>query len=311
MGEISGEAKGAPILLYLHIPKAGGTTLSSCIRDQLGTAEQTRSEEHPDKPGRCLFHYGIYYYPGGYSENPEPRIAPYLRRALARKDLRAVTGHFWFGIHKYIPGRWAYTTILRDPVERTVSLYSRMAEQTSAHNAPYAGASLENFVRNPPPRAADNDQTRRIAGGEPEPGQCTRAMLDRAKDNLRRHFQVVGVTERFDETLMLLKHEFGWTKSLRYYPGNQTRKRLATSSLGADSMDTIRARNEMDLELHQFAHVLLDEAVEARGPAFRGELASFQESQKKWVTEVAQRQAELTPEPELETPQVLERAPER
>ncbi|MEO5579030.1 MAG: hypothetical protein ABIR58_00110 [Gemmatimonadaceae bacterium] len=80
--------------------------------------------------------------------------------------------------------------------------------------------SLHDFVTNPPFREVDNDQTRRIAGEEPPLGRCTSAMFELAKQNLRRHFRVVGVTDRFDETLLLMKQAFGWTNSLCNYPSN-------------------------------------------------------------------------------------------
>jgi hypothetical protein len=284
-----------PVLLYLHIPKVGGTTLSNCIHYHCGAAEPHKAEADPDYPGTYMFHEGVYYFWKGFFKEPDLAVPEYVRRALAREDLRAVVGHFWFGFHQYVRGPWAYATMLRDPVERTVSLYAHLVEHGFPRPLPYGGMSLREFATNPPFREVDNDQTRRLAGEEPELGRCTRAMLGRAKENLRRHFRVVGVTERFDETLMLLKAAFGWTQSLRYYPRNQTRDRPATSSLPPDTADAIRGRNELDLELYRFAQELLEDAVASRGAAFRDELASFQASQREWLADVARQAAAGTP----------------
>ncbi len=207
---------GPPTLLFLHIPKVAGTTLSKCIQSQCASGERYKGEPDPEYPGKYMLHDGVYYYWRGFFKPPDLEVTPDVQRVLARDDLRAVVGPFWFGFHPYLSGPWKYATMLRDPVERTVSLYAHLVEHEFPQPLPYNGMSLHEFATNPPFREVDNDQTRRIAGEEPPLGGCTPAMLERAKQNLRRRFRVVGITERFDETLMLLKHAFGWTKSLCY-----------------------------------------------------------------------------------------------
>lgn len=39
-------------------------------------------------------------------------------------------------------------------------------------------------------------------------GKVTREMLEQAKENLMCHFKVIGLTERFDESMMLLRKDF-------------------------------------------------------------------------------------------------------
>jgi hypothetical protein len=245
-------------VLFLHIPKAGGTTLGEYVYNQARA---------PDDSDEGLLNAGVLFIPYGFFKEADLRVPEHIRPTLARTDLRAVVGHFWFGVHEHLRRPSTYVTLLRDPVERVVSLYHYLKLDERM--------SLDEFAAAPPFREADNDQVRRIAGADPEIGGCTRAMLDAAKENLRRHFSVVGVTERFDETLVLLNRRLGWTKEVGSWPRNVNPARRPTDSLPQSTVDAIRARHALDAELHRFANEWMDDAIAAEGPAFHDDVARY------------------------------------
>jgi hypothetical protein len=74
-------------------------------------------------------------------------------------------------------------------------------------------------------RDFDNGQVRRLCGDDFAFGACSPAHLARAKDNLSR-FAFTGLTERFDETVLLLASKLGWTSTL-YVPKLVNRHRAA------------------------------------------------------------------------------------
>ena len=280
-----------PIILYLHVPKTGGTTLRKVhIYNNYRTDDRYTAEAYRGKP---RLHDGIYYFPDGfYNSEPDLSVPEIVRRALGRKGLRAVTGHFCFGIHRHVTGPSTYITLLRNPVDRIVSLYYHIRRWANPDPGLHdeiisQGVSLDEFVTRFPLRELYNDQTRRISGREPEEGRRARLALNKAKVNLRQHFSVVGVTERFNETLILLRRSFGWTNDLRYYPKHVTRDRPSLDALPPSSVAAIMERNESDLELHRFAMELLDEAIASQDASFGDDLKRFESLNAEYVRTLA------------------------
>jgi len=263
------------VCLFLHIPKTAGTTLKACIYDHYAVRGCDGG----------WFHDGIYYFPYGFHKAKRPRFTPRVRAVLERDDLRAVTGHFWYGAHALIPRPSFYLTFLREPVDRVVSLYYHILgkESESLHDAIVSrDATLDEFVADFGCREVDNDQTRRIAGVEPPFGKCDAKTLERAKRNLRDRFAFVGITERFDESLIALKRLLDWPY-VSYFPELINRSRPSASAVAPATVALISQHNEYDLALYDYANELLDERVESSGDSFPDEVAGFRAANDAYI----------------------------
>jgi Galactose-3-O-sulfotransferase len=256
------QPRGGEVCLFLHIPKTAGTTLQNVIYQQYSV---------PGDNGN-MFYDGIYYFPYGFHKARRPGFTPVVREMFAREDLRAVTGHFWYGAHALIPRPCFYITLLREPVDRVTSLYH--------HITPHV--TLDEFATEFGCREADNDQTRRIAGAEPPYGRCSRDMLQLAKRNLRDRFAFVGTTDRFDESLIALKRLLGW-EYVFYLPILINRNRPPRSGLERETVSLISERNELDAALYGYAGQLLDERIALSGDAFHEEVARFRAENRSYI----------------------------
>jgi hypothetical protein len=96
-------------------------------------------------------------------------------------------------------------------------------------------------------------------------------MLEIAKRNIEESFAVVGLTERFDETLILLHETFGWSR-LHYVSANVAPRQAV--ELPDDVRNLIEEHNQLDIELYRHAGERFDEAIR-RYPTFDEELTRF------------------------------------
>lgn len=270
----------SPVLLYLHIPKAAGTTLSSLL------FEQMRSHDCPDA-GVHGFHSGVFYHPATFVKELDGASESLVRQALAHDGLRAVLGHFRFGLHASLSRPHRYVTMLREPVSRVRSLYEfqRLNERKYGKLGGVRlpdEVDLARYVLEPPYVEVDNGMTRRISGLSPPIGECTEAMLARAKANLREHFAVVGLAERFDESLILMSRLLGWPEVPFYYPKNVNTRSAEGTTLDPAVAELVRSRNAVDVELYRFATDLFAQQISDAGEEFLRRIREYQDRKQSW-----------------------------
>jgi len=269
-----------PILLFLHIQKTAGTTLEKYFYAAYDPGM-------PTVPGEDGYlNYGVYHYPGGFDKEDTAGL-PDLARILRRSDVQVAMGHFSFGVHAFQSRPASYVTMLRDPLERVISLGSHYLMWSDEDQKRSVSAEeLEQYLLHTMRTEFDNDQTRRVSGLEPEFGCCTASMLDQAKRNLREHFSVVGLTERFDESLILFKRVLAWSWDDVYYlPRLVNPRRPPLAALQPLVLDLIRGRNELDLELYRYAAALFERLVERQGPDFEGEVRQLESLREAHIRE--------------------------
>ncbi len=257
-----------PKLIFLHVPKTGGTTLRKILE----------REYEPEE----IFEF--------YNFGVETRIAHYGRLLEpARAAVRVLSGHLFYGVHEQVGEPPLYVTMLRDPVRRVMSLYRhRSTLPTQGFERVHAEEmGLEEFIHELRPVAADNGQVRMLSGVRGLPfGECTPELLEQAKRNIREHFALVLLTERFDESVLLLRRMFGW-KTPCYVRENVSTKRLRPEDRSASAIELIERHNRLDAELYRFAAALFHELVELQGESLRKELQEFQllnQSAGQWMS---------------------------
>jgi competence ComEA-like helix-hairpin-helix protein len=277
--------------LFLHIPKTAGSTLAALVRANYERAPSSARAEADDR---------VYTYYGGFSiDEALAPPTPDKLAALGRPTLRAVTGHFVFGLHRYVPHPTTYFSVLRDPVARVLSLYAHEAVWLhDRHGVVSCGLTLDEFVRQRS-REIDNGQIRRLCGLDFPIGRCSRKILTRTKDIIRRHFSFLGLTERFDETVLVLAGCLRWDEQL-VLPRLVNRHRKDLDPPLAATLADIAELNRYEIELYRFVEELFDEHVERMGPQFTHQLTELRARQADLAERLAREPVNLNTGTEAE-----------
>lgn len=262
----SPDTMNAKALVFQHVPKTAGSTLKWIIQRQY-PADRTVIIEGEEMLGE--FH--------AFMAQPED----------VRRRLLCLAGHIPFGVHRWLPQGARYITMLRHPVEWTLSFYAYIQRTPFFEQHPdfalFRGlrdAGLDNFVAFLERSNMVDMQTRMISGQIevidflPPYEPLKDDALECAKRNLRTSFECVGVAEHFDESLLLMKRRLGWRK-VHYRRLNVSKGGRGRAGLPPATLERILACHRRDVELHDEACRLLAAEVEAAGEDFQRELRRF------------------------------------
>ncbi|HSY60951.1 MAG TPA: sulfotransferase family 2 domain-containing protein [Cytophaga sp.] len=183
-----------------------------------------------------------------------------------KDEMKIVHGHFHFGIHECFSQKYTYITFVRSPIERVVSDYYYCRHNPLAHNYEFASKlSLKEYLQCDQITNIDNGQTRFIAGDKNILfGETSTAMLDKALKNLTEKFSFIGITEKFDESVVIVNRLFSWNKY--YYKSknvSQNKIKISIDELDEETMELLKERNNLDIKLYEYALRNHEEAKQA------------------------------------------------
>jgi hypothetical protein len=261
------------LLLFLHLPKTGGVTIADILARNFTTEEFLQVDLAETAPSAI----------GTWSHAAIERGLARLQAPAAAR-LRAVWGHFGHGVQACLPAPCAVVTLLRDPVDRVLSAYFYSDDPVwrgLERLKEYLGKSDYHV-------GFDNGMCRILSGraalDPTAPGpeattenfpRVTQADCDAAAENLDEYL-VVGTTDQFDQTLVVLGADLRWALSdLVYRPVNVTPSRLALADVPAELREKILAWNAYDAALVERARAHLARRIAAYRGDYQRDLSLF------------------------------------
>ena len=254
------------VLYFQHIPKTAGTTLTYFLDRQFA-----KDEIFPYKTD-------VKWWK---SEHFKEAVAQNKR--CGAQGYRFVRGHFGYCFHHEIPGQPIRITMLRNAVNRCVSVYGHFQnvyKKKAEKGRPYAhslynsGESLEVFLNGPNSEKAFNnkmvhmlavDADRRAIGreqlgaalvncvpGDVDLSAYKNQSLDILYQLAKKHldgFAFVGVQQYFQESMLMLAAMFHWRPLKTQKRFMVHRNRIHAKDVSPASIDALTALNQYDQQL--------------------------------------------------------------
>jgi len=248
-------------LMFMHIPKTGGMSMVASLASIWGSAIADFYVVSDKSPGAAF-------------------------DSLRNSNNAIYCGHFAFGLHEWLERPSYYISWLREPVARINSLYhyslaglesiklslnvskfsdKRLPDRTSStYYLDFTPWLLEesnpkNFFLSPSPEL-DNAMVRRFSGFGLDPNPCPDSALDLAKTNIEHYFSVVGLFERYPETLDLVARTFH-IPNLNEHHVNKGPSEEAIEPLDENIQKIIREMNRLDIELYEWVSDRFDQQL--------------------------------------------------
>lgn len=242
-------------VIFVHIPKTAGTSFARILRENYFLWDKRR-----------------VYWQDYQVTKPITEMTPEERRRLD-----VIHGHFPFGMHELLDSPFSYVTFLRDPVKRMLSFYNYILvtpEHYLHKQVAEQGMSIMEFFQSGMTKELDNLQVRMLQGDEHAIpyGEVGEEHLALAKKNVEEHFPVVGLTEYFDESVLMIRERL-WKLFPFYVRANQVKK--DKPYLDDELLQLILKQNRYDVELYQWAEARLRKQIEESGHGFPRRLENY------------------------------------
>ena len=245
------------LFIHLHIPKTGGTTLRDIIQRQY-QSEKILMIPKLDESEDIL------------KEVSTSQI----------NQLKLIQGHLKYGIHNHFHRRAKYFAIIRDPINRVLSTYYYvLSQKNNPQNLSTSNnqMTIYDYVQSGVNPFLINGQTQLISGKTgniDNPIIKSEELFSLAKENIANDFLFLGITEMFDETILILKNMLGW--HMPYYSiANRTKKKPNYDAVNPTIISFIKEHNQLDLKLYNITKTSLLNRIAEENDIFQNRINKF------------------------------------
>lgn len=207
------------MIVFLHIPKTAGSSFHFVLENNLGVSFCRTDHAQKRTFNQADLNFSKRVFPG----------------------LQGIGGHNLVAPLNLSSQNIFHMTFLREPLSRVLSNYQEKTIHRRLRGQPVL--DFEEALKTD--EELENLQVKLMAGS---------SNLDAAKNYLRQ-CQFVGLTEKFDLSLLVLQKSCPFPLDVRYKKSREQTDNRIRKQLEADprAMDLLREYNRLDMELYNFA----------------------------------------------------------
>lgn len=273
------------ILVNIHIGKTGGSTMNPILVKHFSNNENIIIN--------CIKQNPIEYYP--YMSLRKLKKDFYTALPPQVKPNILTGGHVGLEVLNYIPekeGAKAFS-IVREPKSLMLSYYwyvlpmHRSKEHRNLYIQDMDNKLIDFIIRD----ANYNNSSMRWFSRDNKlydnKVPITEAIFQEIKNNIKKDFLLVGLTHRFEETLIAFRRLMGWDfdEKLFYKKQNETEFKMPESSYPDSILDSVSERFIFEKRLYNWLEKRFNSLIKLLGPDFDEEVRVFKRLNYLYQTE--------------------------
>jgi hypothetical protein len=265
------------ILIFFHIPKTGGQTLSGVLRNCFRNKYFDCTMDSPDTALNFVF---------------TARVASRFHGLSVEKqrDIRCVAGeHIHMDVATIFDRPSEFITLVREPVDRVISNFYFFRKDPKVPCYPFIkDLTLEQYLDSGIGIDHDNQQVRMLSGcpeldapwdltGGPISTPAVEGRhLEMAKRNIEERFIAAAPLEEITELVWFLRWLYKWPVHRLFFPiRNINPDRPNRGSVSTSTRKRLEELNYYDAELYEWVSARFRRQIAPLGPHFSREVKIF------------------------------------
>lgn len=243
---------------YLHIPKCGGISIRKAIKSCYLSLDILQDRYLTDLPSTAAFNAAqISANQTGYASDTtnDYEVLKFRENLLlyymCQSQIKFISGHFTFSAtaYQYFSDKFAFITVLRNPVERWISAYFYNRYKKQGHRK--IDADITTYLKSEFGRSQGYEYVKFLGGINKEGDYTSKQAINRAKENLRK-FSVVGCLEHKECFVDQFEERFGRKLNIGVAKPRNQQHIKPRSEITEEIREEIKEICSPDLDVYQY-----------------------------------------------------------